>query len=185
MKCQWDGPIWTVYFLVLVIHGVRTVLKFVTLQQNHIIRITLFKVFSFSVIKVFWITWLNNFWFYNIQIQMYKHKIYSLEKTECRALGYLFHIWLLFCCLFCSWFFGCWFHYRHFTTFTFTVVFVGGLVNFFLKGFLSFSQFTLLEEKCQNHNDFSKITLAALRASSLFSSSSFNFCEAKKTESKA
>ena len=105
-------------------HGVRTVLKFVTLQQNHIIRITLFKVFSFSVIKVFWITWLNNFWFYNIQIQMYKHKIYSLEKTECRALGYLFHIWLLFCCLFCSWFFGL------FSFFGFGFLFFGGIAVF-------------------------------------------------------
>ena len=80
---------------------------------------------------------------------MYKHKIYSLEKTECRALDFLFHIWLLFCCLFGSWFlscFSCWFHYRHFTTFTFTVVFIGGLINFLLKGFLSFSQFTLLNK---------------------------------------
>ena len=121
---------------------------------------------------------MNNFGFYNIQIQMYKHKIYSLEKTECRALDFLFHIWLLFCCLFGSWFlscFSCWFHYRHFTTFTFTVVFIGGLINFLLKGFLSFSQFTLLNKQYQHHNHFIKITLAALRASSLFSSSSFSF----------
>lgn len=98
---------------------------------------------------------------------MYKHKIYSLEKTECRAVDFLFHIWLLFCCLFGSWFlsyFSCWFHYRHFTTFTFTVVFIGGLINFLLKGFLSFSQFTLLNKKYQHHNHFIKIYLGSIES---------------------